>query len=391
MSPRPQAIYPFATARLTQLAGPRGSFDRTLLSYTALYELGRNAIHWGLWTMGLEPGSRVWMPAFHCGVEVQAVLDLGLDVGFYRVDRDLRIDMADLARRLDEQPGPVVAIHYYGFPQPEIEALVAMCEQRSVPLVEDCSHALYSKFGQRPLGEFGQVATFSFYKSMPLVCGGGLNVNWDGLERVLGRPARPLPPRIRSARPLKIWLKSRSRKVLGGGVTKLYRRLRYGNPKQPASNNHWFGLIGETPEVRVGRMYPSGMAAFTRAFGRTLNVENVPGIRRANYLRLEQALRQYDGCRPVFESLPKGVCPFGFPIWTRERTGLIERLAERQIQPFVFGFFAHPAMDQALADQMRPLRDGILCLPVHQHLSPEQIDRMARELGPLLSEYGATV
>lgn len=48
---------------------------------------------------------------------------------FYRVAPDLSSDLEDLDRRLRDRPGPVLVIHYYGFPQPSITELAALCQR----------------------------------------------------------------------------------------------------------------------------------------------------------------------------------------------------------------------------------------------------------------------
>src|SRR5262245_35045251 len=61
---------------------------------------------------------RALVPVYHCGVEIQAVIDAGWDVEFYRVGWDLAVDYNDLAARMRVRPGPVLLIHYFGFAQP---------------------------------------------------------------------------------------------------------------------------------------------------------------------------------------------------------------------------------------------------------------------------------
>ncbi len=39
------------------------------------------------------------MPALRCGVDAEAAIDAGLEVGFYRLSDDLAIDEADLERK----------------------------------------------------------------------------------------------------------------------------------------------------------------------------------------------------------------------------------------------------------------------------------------------------
>lgn len=76
-----------------------------------LHSSGRAAIYWAFRGLRLNSCATVWMPGYHCGVEVQAVLDAGLDVRFCRVRPDLAIDLDDLEAKVTGRPGPVFAIH----------------------------------------------------------------------------------------------------------------------------------------------------------------------------------------------------------------------------------------------------------------------------------------
>jgi len=57
-----------------------------------LTHLGRGAVWLALEALGLGPGSRLAMPAYHCGSEVEAAHLAGLEIDFYRVDGQLRVD-----------------------------------------------------------------------------------------------------------------------------------------------------------------------------------------------------------------------------------------------------------------------------------------------------------
>ena len=156
-----------------------GRFAERLEASTSLHDLGRSAIYWACRGLRLAPGTRIWMPALHCGVEVQAALDSGLNVGFYRLDEELNVDEEDLERKLQNEPSVVFIIHYFGFAQSSIERLASLCRNHGSVLIEDCGHALLSKYRGRELGGFAPISTFSLRKSLPIPDGGALSVNAD--------------------------------------------------------------------------------------------------------------------------------------------------------------------------------------------------------------------
>ena len=53
---------------------------------------GRDALYWGFRILRGGPWRVAWLPAYHCGAEVQAALAAGFEVAFYPVDNHLDPD-----------------------------------------------------------------------------------------------------------------------------------------------------------------------------------------------------------------------------------------------------------------------------------------------------------
>jgi dTDP-4-amino-4,6-dideoxygalactose transaminase len=102
--------------------------------------------------------------------------------------------------------------------------------------------------------------------------------------------------------------------------------------------------------------------------------------RRLNWIELASRLRDW---RPVFRELGEDVCPLAFPIRVRDRRGLSRELLARGIEPYVFGAFPHPRLEESLSRDSRPLRDEILCLPVHQEMTGADIERLCAVMSTL--------
>jgi perosamine synthetase len=148
------------------------------------YYLARNAIWHGADSLGLRPGDEVLMPAYHHGVELQSLLAKGMKLRYYRVDRLMQADLADMRRLLTPGTRALYVIHYLGFPQP-IQEIRAMADGAGIPLIEDCALSLWSRVPAGPLGSFGDIGIFCLYKSLPVPHGGTLSLN---------RPDLPMPP-----------------------------------------------------------------------------------------------------------------------------------------------------------------------------------------------------
>jgi dTDP-4-amino-4,6-dideoxygalactose transaminase len=98
----------------------------------------RVALGVGMRAVGVAPGDRVLMPAYHCRALVELAFWCGAEVDYYRVRDDLSADLDDLESRCGPATKCVVIVHYFGFPQPRTR-LREFCTSRSIALVEDCA------------------------------------------------------------------------------------------------------------------------------------------------------------------------------------------------------------------------------------------------------------
>jgi dTDP-4-amino-4,6-dideoxygalactose transaminase len=120
----------------------------------------------------LLPSFIGWSPREGSGV-FDPVSELGLRPTFYRLNRDLTVDVDDVARCLDARRyRAVVIIHYYGRTDPSSAALRDLALAHGVPIVEDLAHGFFSAMVGGVAGSFGQVALYSIHKMLPVARGG---------------------------------------------------------------------------------------------------------------------------------------------------------------------------------------------------------------------------
>lgn len=65
-----------------------------------------------------------------------------------------------------------VPMHTFGFPV-HLEALLRVCEEWNIPIVEDSAESLGSYYKGKHTGSFGQLGVFSFNGNKIVTCGGG--------------------------------------------------------------------------------------------------------------------------------------------------------------------------------------------------------------------------
>lgn len=108
--------------------------------------------------------------------------------GFYRMTRSLAIDLDDLAQKLKQlRPRLVVFIHYFGWPDSELEQAINLARQYGAVILEDEAHALYSDYVTGMCGRLGDAAIVSLHKMLPFEHGGWLILNHSLAPAVLAR------------------------------------------------------------------------------------------------------------------------------------------------------------------------------------------------------------
>jgi len=141
------------------------------------YFRGCTALWQGLMLLKKSQCSTVIFPAYHCGIELDTILKAGFKVQFYPVGNDLSLD-AKLIKQMILNHGncTVYIIHYFGFAH-GLHDLKQFCSKHGCYIIEDCAQSLYAKNRGQEVGTNGDIAIYSFQKSLPVPMGGMLVVN----------------------------------------------------------------------------------------------------------------------------------------------------------------------------------------------------------------------
>jgi dTDP-4-amino-4,6-dideoxygalactose transaminase len=337
----------------------------------------RNAIyHLFKALQAVTPSVTVLVPDYNSGNEVLALQAAGATLHFYRIGRDMQPDLEDIERlcRLHD-PDVLYVIHYLGWPQP-LADLKEICRRRTMLLVEDCALSLLSEPDGEPLGAVGDWSIFCLYKTLPVPNGALLVQNTmplDGLDRL----------RLR---------KAGAASVLGRIAELLVQRVRgrmdgVGNALQSAKRAAGKAVgaleVARSTVGDIGFDLSDVDLRMSVASERLIKRFDFDGIRRrrvANYQTLASALNGH--VKPLHANLADGVCPLIYPIVVDDKSSTAKSLRQAGIEPLEFWNHGADRSDLG-SDSVRYLRSHVLGLPVHQDLSPRQIDHLARQVGDL--------
>lgn len=341
---------------------------------------GRNAIYHSLKAFGVRPGDTVLLPAFHCTALVDPVLTFGARVRYYTVHRDFTLDLDEIEFLAKQGVQALLFIHYFGFPAP-VAALQKISRTYEVKLIEDCSHALFGRISDRPVGTFGDAAVFSFRKTLPVQDGGALILN-NMVEN--GFSPRFRAPWLYHVRMSKwTWESMRGQDQNTNQVPMNNNRTKSEDSFVLKKNYSKGPHSQENPEFTESWAnwpisWPSHWLLLRS------QPEMISRRRANNYLRLNEHLAQIDRLKPCFRELSPGVCPLGYPCIAELNERFDYKLRRHGIPAFSFGETLHDSLNLSEFPDSEFLSKNLTILPVHQRLSDNDIDEMAETIATFL-------
>ncbi|WP_135503659.1 DegT/DnrJ/EryC1/StrS family aminotransferase [Roseovarius aestuariivivens] len=137
------------------------------------------ALFLSLKALGLKPGARVLIPAFTFAAVPSAVVHAECQPVLCEVGENYRVDIDDFAIKLGLDIDAVIVSHMRGHTS-DMDAIMALCDARGIPVVEDAAHSLGTLWDRRKIGTIGRVGCFSFQSYKLVNAGeGGIMVTND--------------------------------------------------------------------------------------------------------------------------------------------------------------------------------------------------------------------
>lgn len=389
----PQAFVPaFPTVRpelLLQIAtdAHKAYYPFSVPSARYFY-FARNAIWRAVKALGLEQGE-VLVPAYHHGVEVEALIAAGARVSFYRVGAHCEVDLDDVASRIRPQTKALYLTHFLGFPGP-VHAMRDLAHKHGLPLIEDCALALFSADDKLPLGMTGDAAIFCLYKVLA-VPDGGVLVLREGNEPGFGGPPAPYtvarPPLSSSLAVLTSSL-LRNIALRGGAYGRALRRGVLAVGKRGLSASQVQPVMAGTQHFNPAHAQ-LGLSRVTERLLRVQDVAQIVARRRRNYLFLQERLAGVSA--PLFETLPAGVVPLCYPLLVDDNRRVMELLVARGIEAVDFWREGHPTCDSAEFPEVARLRRSVLEVPCHQDVDLETLAHVVDVIQDVLATQAQRV
>jgi dTDP-4-amino-4,6-dideoxygalactose transaminase len=140
---------------------------------------GTAAIHLGLILLGVQAGDEVICQSMTFSASANPILYLGATPVFIDSEEQtwnicpVALEQAIQDRiQKGNKPKAIIAVHLYGIPY-QIEAVRAVADKYSIPILEDSAEALGSSYKGQKCGTFGDIGVLSFNGNKIITTSGG--------------------------------------------------------------------------------------------------------------------------------------------------------------------------------------------------------------------------
>jgi len=133
---------------------------------------GTLALDVALLAIGIQPSDEVIVTPRSYIASVSSVCLADAVPVFADVDRNTQnISAATVAPLITDKTKAVIVVHLAGFPA-DMDELCALCEENNIHIIEDCAQAHGALYKGKPVGSFGDIATWSFCQDKIMTTGG---------------------------------------------------------------------------------------------------------------------------------------------------------------------------------------------------------------------------
>ena len=159
----------------------------TQASHAVAVSNGTAALHCACLAAGIGPGDEVIVPPITFAASANCVLYCGATPVFADIDPlTWEISPSSIREKITPKTKAVIAVDFTG-QSCDYTAILEICRQHDLLLIEDAAHSIGTKYYGRPIGSIADLTTFSFHpvKTVTSGEGGAILTNSDDLYQKL--------------------------------------------------------------------------------------------------------------------------------------------------------------------------------------------------------------
>jgi len=159
--------------------GPKvAQFERDFAAYKgANYSAALNsctaALHLSILAAGIKPGDEVITTPMTFCATVNAIIHAGATPVLADIDSlTMNIDPLEVETKITARTRAIMPVHFAGRPC-NMDALMNIADRHNLKVIEDCAHAIETRYKGRMAGTIGDFGCFSFYVTKNIITGEG--------------------------------------------------------------------------------------------------------------------------------------------------------------------------------------------------------------------------
>ena len=136
------------------------------------------ALHLSLTSLGIGKGDEVIVPDYTFVATANAVALTNAKPICADIDSSLNISIDSLKQNITKKTKGIIVVHFAGQPC-QINRIQKIAKEYDLKIIEDCAHAVGSRYNKKYVGTFGDAGCFSFFatKNMTTIEGGMIITN----------------------------------------------------------------------------------------------------------------------------------------------------------------------------------------------------------------------
>ncbi len=156
-------------------------------AYVAAVNSCTAALHLSILAAGIGSGDEVITSAMTFCATVNAIIHAGATPVLADIEPgSMNIDPDDIKRKITPRTRAIVPVHFAGRPC-AMDAIMAIAQKHGLTVIEDCAHAIETRYKDKNAGTFGDFGCLSFYVTKNIITGEGgmvLTKNEEAISRI---------------------------------------------------------------------------------------------------------------------------------------------------------------------------------------------------------------
>ena len=345
----------------------KSEYSEIIKNTYKMYSTGRTAIKYVL--KSLKPKYPVLLPSYMCESITQPFEELKIPYHYYRVHKDLSIDISFLKNLLERNEySALLFINFFGFLNNHSQVKEIKSQYKDLVLLEDCTHSTFIPNLVAKTESIGDIVFGSLRKTLPLSDGAFILDN----SKTIDSPSEPdndfskLKHHGKSLR--RIYLNELSH----SNLEEIYIDLLYNAEEK---------INVETPNTKISLTAESMLDK--------LDLSEIFQSRQRNYrflfdkLKNDKQIQEIGYCISDFRDFEM---PYMLPFFVNgeNRNEIRSKLREKGVFVSVI-WGSMPQVDKGTYSETYELADHILCFPVDQRYGIEDMNRIYLTLKEVIS------